>query len=324
MGTARQLKTGILAGFVWLGTVGVGIGEGQTAAPASESVLALEGRGIYRSACAPCHGQRGDGQGPAARSINPKPRDFTAGVFKFRSTPSGALPTDSDLFRTISDGVPSTWMPAWEQLLSAQQRWAVVEYLKTLVPDFQSEFAEDPPLPLPSGPPASASAEEGRFVYLALKCWECHGMRGRGDGPSAGTLEDDWERSIEPYDFTHGDYKGGGNSEDVYRTLRTGLSGTPMPAYEPGVVLYPGGRGLDLSQYAEGLGGEEMTALENYLARQPERSAVAAMSEEGQGELVERRLWSLVAYLQSLSRSRSLFYRLFVEDVNATPPGRVQ
>lgn len=162
MRTGRRLLIDAVGGLTWLGMLGVGIGEGQTAAPTSEYVLASEGRGVYSSACAPCHGQRGDGEGPAARSINPGPRDFTAGVFKFRSTPSGALPTESDLFRTITEGVPGTWMPAWEDLLSEEQRWAVVAYVKTLVPDFQFEYAEDAALPLPSVLPATASASEGR------------------------------------------------------------------------------------------------------------------------------------------------------------------
>ena len=322
MRIARTILTGTTAGFTWLVALGVGTGAGQTTTPPDGSVLALQGRDTYRSACAPCHGILGDGQGPAARSISPKPRDFTAGVFKFRTTPSGALPSDSDLFRTVSDGVPGTWMPAWEELLSENQRWAVVAYLKTLVPDYEFEFEEDAPLLLPSAAAPGASANDGRFVYLALKCWECHGMKGRGDGPSAGTLEDDWGRSIKPYDFTRGDYKGGALPEDVYRTLRTGLSGTPMPAYEPGVVLYPGGSAANLSAYREGLGPEELEALRSYMAGEPDRAAIDGMTDEEEHELVERRLWSLVAYVQSLTRGRSAWYRLFVEDPNATAPRR--
>ena len=320
----RLLKIQVLAGLAWLTTTGPGVLVAQTEPPTSMTALAAEGRDIYRSACLPCHGVLGDGQGPAARGISPRPRDFTAGVFKFRSTPSGALPTDPDLFDTISHGVPGTWMPAWSELLSENQRWAVIEYVKTLVPDFQMEFAEDSPLPLPAQPPATASAREGRFVYVALKCWDCHGMSGRGDGPSAATLTDDWERPITPYDFTRGGYKNGGRPIDLYRTLRTGLSGTPMPAWEPGTVLFPGGAELDLAPYASFLGPDELSAFEQYSAGQPNLSELAAMSEEESSALVEHRLWSLVEYLQSLSRPRSLFYRLFVEDPNATRPRRTQ
>lgn len=321
MRTARLVQTGIVAGLVWLGPPGVAVVKAQTPPPPG-SLLALEGRDTYRAACAACHGLQGDGRGPAARSLTPRPRDFTAGVFKLRSTPSGALPTDLDLFRTISQGIPGTWMPAWEELLNERERWALVEYVKTLATEFQSEFGEDPPLPLPSGPPVGASVREGRFVYLALKCWDCHGMSGRGDGPSEGTLTDDFGRAIRPYDFTHGDYKNGESPADLYRTLRTGLSGTPMPAYAPGAVLYPGGPAVDLSQFTAFLGADEVSALREYLAGQPKRSALAALSAQEHERLVERRLWSLVAYVQSLSRPRSLFYRLFVEDPNVTPPRR--
>lgn len=312
---------------MWLGAR---VSWAQTPAPPDvpAPVLAVEGRAIYRAACAPCHGLSGDGNGPAARSMNPRPRDLTAGVFKFRSTPSGALPTDLDLYRTISQGVPGTWMPAWKDLLSERQRWAVVQHVKTLAPDFQIELAQmgladDAPLRPPGEPARSASVREGRFVYLVLKCWDCHGMNGRGDGPSAGSLKDDQGRRIKPYDFTRGSYKNGRRPEDVYRTLRTGLDGTPMPAYGPDVVLFPGGPSPDLSQYAQILGPDELAALREYLAAQPDRVAVQALSNTEGERLLDRRLSSLVEYLKSLSRSTGLLYRLFAEDVNATPPGRV-
>lgn len=292
--------------------------------PVPREVLVVEGRAVYRAACVPCHGIRGDGRGPAARSLSPRPRDFTTGVFKFRSTPSGALPTDDDLFRTVSLGVPGTWMPAWDELLSERQRRAVIEYVKTLVPDYQDEFAIEPPLPLPDRTPALGSAWEGRYVFLALKCWECHGTAGRGNGPASGTLEDDWGRRIKPYDFTRGDYKTGGRPVDIYRTLRTGLSGTPMPAFEPGVVLFPGGSDIDLAPYAQAVKPEELAGLREYFVSQPDGEALRNLSDEQRRELAERRLWSLVAYVQSLSRSRGLFYRLFQEDPNLTRPRRMR
>jgi cytochrome c oxidase cbb3-type subunit 2 len=290
--------------------------------PPSDSVtkaaLVSEGRGIYGSACASCHGVAGDGLGPTARHMNPAPRDFTSGVFKFRSTPSGALPTDQDLFRTVSEGVPGTWMPAWEKLLSERQRWAVVEYLKTLVPDYALGFGDEEPLPLP-GQPSGATVSEGRQVYLMLGCAKCHGVDARGDGPSAGTLTDDWDQPIRPYDFTRGGYKNGGQAEDLYRTLRTGLFGTPMPAFEPGVVVFAGGSDVDLSTIETGARSADLSALRVYLSSQPSRLEMDSMSESELKEIAERRLWSLVVYLQSLARPRDLLYRLFVEDPNMTP-----
>ena len=287
--------------------------------PVTRAQLVSEGHGTYRSACASCHGISGDGLGPTARHMNPAPRDFTSGVFKFRSTPSGALPTDQDLFRTVSEGVPGTWMPAWEKLLSERQRWAVIEYLKTLVPDFALGFGDEDPLPLPSQPSTGATASEGRQIYLMLGCAKCHGVGAHGDGPSARTLTDDWDQSITPYDFTRGSYKNGGRAEDLYRTLRTGLFGTPMPAFEPGVVLFAGGSEVDPSTIETGVGTAELSALRGYVSSQPTRLEMDSMSESKLTEMAERRLWSLVAYLQSLARPRDLFYRLFVEDPNMTP-----
>lgn len=304
--------------------VATGVGLAQTTPPpasdpALTAALVTEGRAVYRSACASCHGTSGDGLGPAARHMNPAPRDFTSGVFKFRSTPSGALPTDRDLYQTVSKGVPGTWMPAWNKLLSERQRWAVVEYLKTLVPDYALGFGDEEPLSLLNQPSAGATAREGRQVYLMLGCAKCHGVGARGNGPSAGTLTDDWDQPIKPYDFTRGGYKNGGRAEDLYRTLRTGLFGTPMPAFEPGVVLFAGGSQSDLSSVQSGLGAADLSALRAYLASQPDRAELDEMAPSERDAIAERRLWSLVAYLQSLARPRDLFFRLFVEDPNLTP-----
>ena len=152
-----------------------------------------------------------------------------------------------------------------------------------------------------------------------LGCAKCHGVGARGDGPSAGTLTDDWDQSITPYDFTRGSYKNGGQAEDLYRTLRTGLFGTPMPAFEPGVVVFAGGSEVDLSTIEAATGSADLSALRAYLSSQPSRLEMDSMGESDLNEIAERRLWSLVAYLQSLARPRDLFYRLFVEDPNMTP-----
>jgi mono/diheme cytochrome c family protein len=190
-----------------------------------------DGKAVYASKCAPCHGDGGTGEGPAAYLLYPKPRDFTRGVFKFRSTPTGELPTDADLLRTVTRGVPGTSMPAWRDLAEAE-RLAVVAHLKTLSPAFEEE---PEPEPIEIGEPPALTAEAiaaGRVVYERMKCGECHGDRGRGDGPAADTLRDDWGQPILAYDFTRPNrFKGGSTPEDVYRTFTTGLAGTPMPAY---------------------------------------------------------------------------------------------
>src|SRR5688572_10132908 len=101
------------------------------------------GERVYLESCAACHGQRGDGKGPEADRLKTKPRDFTSGMYKFRSTPSGSLPLDEDIFRTISRGVRTTSMLA-QLHLSEKERWAVTEYLKTFSERFKAEKTPEP------------------------------------------------------------------------------------------------------------------------------------------------------------------------------------
>ncbi|MBI1853632.1 MAG: c-type cytochrome [Planctomycetes bacterium] len=189
------------------------------------------GKDLFTAKCATCHGPEGKGDGPAAYVLYPKPRDFTRGVFKFRSTPTGDLPTDEDLMRTVTNGLAGTSMPSWRSLAEDDRR-AVITYVK----QFSSQFAESgPPEPItiPEPPaPTPESIASGKQVYQRMKCWECHGQEGKGDGPSAATLHDDWGAPIAAYDFTRRNaYKGGSTPKDVYRTFSTGVAGTPMPTY---------------------------------------------------------------------------------------------
>jgi cytochrome c oxidase cbb3-type subunit 2 len=223
--------------------------------------LREHGREVYEDHCVGCHGVRGDGAGPAATFLMPLPRDFTAAVFKFRSTPSGSLPTDGDLYRTITRGVRWTAMPTWHEVPD-KHRLAVVAYLRTLSPRWREEPGE-PPVPLPAPPRATpALIERGRALYAQAKCAECHGEDGRGGGPSAAQLRDDLERPIRPTDLTRGQLKGGGSVADVYRTLTTGLDGTPMPSFadsmsdaERWAIAY---YVLALSAWADPLTGERL------------------------------------------------------------------
>jgi cytochrome c oxidase cbb3-type subunit I/II len=188
------------------------------------------GKEVYGAHCVGCHGVRGDGAGPAATFLSPLPRDFTTGVFKFRSTPSGSLPTDGDLFRTVTRGVRWTAMPTWHEVAD-KERAAVVAYVKTLSRRWSEEMGE-PPIHVPRPPRATPELlARGQRLYAQAKCAECHGDGGRGDGPSAASLQDDFERPIRPTDFTRGQFKAGASVADVYRSLTTGLDGTPMPSF---------------------------------------------------------------------------------------------
>jgi cytochrome c oxidase cbb3-type subunit 2 len=192
--------------------------------------LVARGKEEYAEHCVGCHGAKGDGNGLAATFLFPRPRDFTIGAFKFRSTPSGSLPTDGDLFRTVTRGVRWTAMPTWHELPD-KTRLAVVSYIKTFSPRWREEKPE-PPLVLPPPPPATpALLARGKDLYVKAKCWECHGDVGKGDGPSANQLKDDLKLPIRPADFTKGQFKGGSHVADIYRTMTLGLDGTPMPSF---------------------------------------------------------------------------------------------
>jgi cytochrome c oxidase cbb3-type subunit I/II len=197
--------------------------------PSGRDLLAL-GRQTYQSRCIGCHGPKGDGNGAAATFLSPKPRDFTLGVFKFRTTPSGSLPTDGDLYRTITRGVRWTAMPTWHEL-SDKERLAVAGYIKTFSKRFKEETPE-PPLLIGEPPKATPDlVARGKDLYVKAKCFQCHGPGGKGDGPSADELKDLAGFPIRPADFTRGQFKGGSSAPDIFRTMSLGLDGTPMPSF---------------------------------------------------------------------------------------------
>ncbi len=197
--------------------------------------LLKTGEALYARHCVGCHGVNGDGRGPAARWLNPKPRDFRDGVFKFRSTPNGALPTNTDLMRTLTAGVIGTSMPAWH-LIPDRERFALVEYLKTFAPTiWEDQSYHQAPINLPLPPEGLDSPEQifaGRQVYEKMACGQCHGETGAGDGPSANQIDDQWGFRVHPANFVKGPLRGGDSPVDIYRTFTTGISGTPMPAYK--------------------------------------------------------------------------------------------
>jgi mono/diheme cytochrome c family protein len=190
------------------------------------------GREVYERWCSQCHGAEGDGMGPAAAYMLPRPRDFTRGLFQIRTTAGGEIPTDEDILHVINVGMPGTTMPGWEDKLAAADREALVQYVKSFYPAWSTLPA---PTPLTFSSAGSASEErlaEGRLFYDSIECWQCHGQTGRGDGPGAAELEDDLGNPIRAADLTQNwRFTGGSTVEEIYRRLRTGLDGTPMPQF---------------------------------------------------------------------------------------------
>jgi mono/diheme cytochrome c family protein len=205
------------------------------------------GRDIYRMACMACHGAEGRGDGSVGATLSPRrapqPRDFTSAEFKFRSTPSGQLPITADLFRTVTEGIraeggPMTIglrgyriMPSFRHM-PEEQRLEVIEFVKSLNRGFW-ERPEIKTVVIPAPPPVTPERlARGKQLYADAECLACHGATGRGDGPSAPTLKDNRDLPIAATDLTKpGRFKNGARPEDIYRTLVTGLAGTPMPSY---------------------------------------------------------------------------------------------
>jgi mono/diheme cytochrome c family protein len=198
--------------------------------PPFDNNLRLLGAAWYGQLCTPCHGARGDGNGPRANQLSPRPRDFTRGIYEFRSTPSGSLPTDEDIWRVISNGVHGTAMVPWITF-SENDRWALVAFVESFSPRFSSE-ARATAFALTAPPPeTSVLIENGKTLFRDAGCVECHGASGLGDGPSVPTLLDANGRPIRPLAFTAGLFRHGSSRENIFLTVVTGLDGTPMPSY---------------------------------------------------------------------------------------------
>jgi len=200
--------------------------------PPPSKDLFEQGARVYRGACLGCHGEKGDGQGREGKLLAIPPRDFITVNCISRSTPSGSLPTPADLFRSIRRGFkPSVGMPAFT-FLSDREVWAVIAHLTTLSPRWKSEPVP-PPIEIPPPPRRTPElVKAGEAVYRATGCAACHGEEGKGDGPSAAALTYDNGKPIPPANFWRPeDFKGGTRPGDVFRTLTTGMDGTPMPAF---------------------------------------------------------------------------------------------
>lgn len=287
--TLRRCATALAAGLVLL------------SGPATRT-FADDASDAYRKACAPCHGEGGGGDGPAARYLDPRPRDFTRGLFKIRSTRGGELPTDQDLFDVITRGIPGTSMPGW-QGLTVGERWSLVDYIKSFCSDFAA--AEAPPAELDMRgqvPYSEQSAAAGRELFLEFKCADCHGETGRGDGASAPGLTDDWGAPIRAGDLSKGwRLKGGEAPGDIYRRILGGMLGTPMPSFAESFALDP-----EIQEIGYAIEDGERVSTD---ARQRYEAAMAEMRQQS---------WHLANYVRSLSRPEGLFHKLFLSDTELT------
>lgn len=214
-----------LAGIIVTGLVLMNAGPVAAQGP-------VDGKAIYGERCAFCHGQEGDGNGPVAKFLNPRPRDFTSGQFKFRTTASGEIPLREDVIAIVKAGVRSTAMPSWEDILSQEEIEAVVDYVTESFVPFWGTY--DPPVIEIPNPPGvnDGMITQGEEIFQTLQCWKCHGQVGRADGQSAATLTDELDYPILPADLTKAwRYKGGSELADIYTRFSTGMNGSPMPSF---------------------------------------------------------------------------------------------
>ena len=159
--------------------------------------------------------------------------------------------------------------------LSENERWAVTDYLKSFSPRFKTEKPVEP-----LATPAKLSFNShliavGKAKYEEAGCGACHGADGKGDGPSGKELKDNSGNSISPTDLTLKPFKSGPEPEDIFRSLSTGLNGTPMPSY------------------AEALSAKDRWALVAYIisiaTRERPRGMMGLVGEEVQGMRIDMR-----------------------------------
>ncbi len=217
---------GLLVVIVAGAALGFGVVPAAAERPAPDRAA---GQAAYELQCARCHGVTGKGDGRDAKRLYPRPRDLTSGVFKFRSTASGTVPTDDDLFNTLDHGLTAGNMPDWSHL-DEPTRWQIIEYIKS----FSQNFTTNPPqlVDLGTDPGRQADLTKGKQVYEKLGCAACHGASGRANGTSAQGLTDDWGMAIRPANLTQGwNYRGGSEPKQIVTRIIAGIDGAQMPSY---------------------------------------------------------------------------------------------
>jgi DMSO reductase family type II enzyme heme b subunit len=337
MRTAAKMLAAIAALVAaWVSSPALAANKPGKPMPEATEELLEKGRTIYFRRCSFCHGLLGDGEGPAAKYLDPRPRDFTLGTFKFRTTKSGELPTNEDLFRTVSRGLPGTAMQAFDSDLiknglSEDDRWAVIGYIKTFAQEFEDpDF--DPvktgkviALPSNRAPFNAETIAKGKLVFEKAKCWSCHGKLGRGDGNKE-FREDDWGFPIRIRNVTHPwKIKAGVEVEDIYMRFTTGISGTPMPSF---VKSLNEDDRWNLANYIKSLQHKQtshqalkVSAIQEELPESPDDAAwdtAEPMDMRLTGQVVAPPRWQNpsieLVTVQALSNDKDIAFRLTWDD----------
>jgi len=196
-----------------------------------------QGKLVFEQNCVVCHGPKGDGNGELAPTLMPRPRSFREGMFKFRTTPFGKLPTEDDLRHTIRNGLSGTAMGMFGHL-SEEELTSVIEYVKSFSRRWRRPENFAGPVKLPPKPEwfadaaqVTAHADKGKTLF-ANTCASCHGASADGKGPAVAALRDHMDQPARPSDLRQPHLRCGDRPEDVYRVLSTGLNGTPMISFD--------------------------------------------------------------------------------------------
>ena len=197
----------------------------------------MEGKYLFERNCIVCHGPRGDGKGEMAPTLQPRPRSFREGIFKFRTTPFGSLPTEDDLRHTIKHGLTGTAMGMFSQL-TEEDITNVIEYVKSFSRRWRKAENYAEPMTFPTEPgwfkeaaSKAAHASTGKALFQT-NCSACHGPAADGQGPAVPALKDIWEQPARPSDLRQPHLRCGDRPQDIYRVLTTGLNGTPMVSFD--------------------------------------------------------------------------------------------
>lgn len=227
---------------------------------------AQDGKILYLANCQQCHGPEGKGDGSASAYLMRRPRNFAEGVYKIKTSPPGwIIPRDEDIFAVITNGTSSSGMPPYAKILTDDERWSLVAYLKSLSDAFNVEG--NPPSLDYSGRVAYSpqSVERGEKVYFRLKCVECHGQEGRG--PAMKKLKDDYGEPIWPRDLTRpSTFIGPYTPEALYSRVTNGIPLTPMPQHaQAGNEPVPAQDRWDVVNYITWLKDEAQITRRNWM-----------------------------------------------------------
>jgi mono/diheme cytochrome c family protein len=311
------------------------------------------GKEAYTHYCRACHGEKGDGHGPAALGLRPPPRDFTQGKFKFGAVESGSLPNDDDFRRIVKKGLHGTAMLPWE--VPDQELSNIIQYIKTFSPKWQKE-KPGKPIEAPPDPWAGqeqAAIQRGKELYhVTTQCAGCHPNYATRDDIAAMTMrlkkiqvtsfredmygsvlkESEYRTPVneEPPAEKHGAHAEGKEHGEHGKKAEKGEKGETKPAalktytvsiLPPDFTRTPLRAGDDLPDLyrtiAAGVGGTAM----------PSWKATAAYTDPNTGEHwdAEKDIWALAHYVQSLVKLRdtkeaAAFHAKLAQQPAFTPP----